>query len=197
MKMDTVGRANGAKYECLLFDLDDTLYPLSIEFMLKYLDIEESEVARMCLELYIQGALGYEFDNDDFHAYANGRLPYETLRPDPVLRNLPLSMPQRKIIFTNGDKAHAQQVVKRQRYGRAKRGRWTKLSDQLQLKRSHHTMQCHHAMHPTTTIPQAIGSNLTRQNQVQFHDSLNIPLRSNPRLTRGLRGRVTTLSVAC
>ncbi|KAL4273855.1 hypothetical protein GQ457_13G014770 [Hibiscus cannabinus] len=39
-------------------------------------------------------------------------------------------------------------------------------------------MQCHHAMHPTITIPQAIGSNLTRQNQGQFHDSLNIPLRS-------------------
>ncbi|KAK8505657.1 hypothetical protein V6N12_038391 [Hibiscus sabdariffa] len=37
----------------------------------------------------------------------------------------------------------------------------------------------------------------TPQNQGQFRDSLNIPLRSNPRLTRGLRGRVTTLSVAC
>ncbi|KAE8660553.1 Peptidyl-prolyl cis-trans isomerase [Hibiscus syriacus] len=131
MKMDIVERATGAKYECLLFDLDDTLYPLSIgfnlacrknieEFMLKYLDIEESEVPRMCLELYREygttmaglKALGYEFDNDEFHAYAHGRLPYETLRPDPVLRNLLLSMPQRKIIFTNGDKAHAQQVLK-------------------------------------------------------------------------------------
>ncbi|KAK8630863.1 hypothetical protein V6N13_079634 [Hibiscus sabdariffa] len=132
MKMDTVGRVTGAKYECLLFDLDDTLYPLSIgfnltcrknieEFMLKYLDIEESQVPRMCLELYREygttmaglKALGYEFDKDEFHAYAHGRLPYETLRPDPVLRNLLLSMPQRKIIFTNGDKAHAQQVLKR------------------------------------------------------------------------------------
>ncbi|KAL4368852.1 hypothetical protein GQ457_05G018520 [Hibiscus cannabinus] len=50
---------------------------------------------------------------------------------------------------------------------------------------SHHTMQCHHAMHPTTTDPQAIGSYPTRKNQGQFHDSLNIPLRSRPRLTRG------------
>ncbi|MBA0674828.1 hypothetical protein Goari_016402 [Gossypium aridum] len=57
--------------------------------------------------------LGYEFDNDEFHAYAHGRLPYETLRPDPVLRNLLLAMPQRKIIFTNADKAHALQVLKR------------------------------------------------------------------------------------
>ncbi|OMO82294.1 HAD-superfamily hydrolase, subfamily IA, variant 3 [Corchorus olitorius] len=58
-------------------------------------------------------ALGYEFDNDEFHAYVHGRLPYEKLRPDPVLRNLLLSMPQRKIIFTNADKAHARQVLKR------------------------------------------------------------------------------------
>nr|KJB09528.1 hypothetical protein B456_001G148700 [Gossypium raimondii] len=132
MKMDTVGRAAGAKYECLLFDMDDTLYPFSTgfnlacrknieEFMLKYLNIEESEVPRMCLELYREygttmaglKVLGYEFDNDEFHAYAHGRLPYETLRPDPVLRNLLLAMPQRKIIFTNADKAHALQVLKR------------------------------------------------------------------------------------
>ncbi|XWS76753.1 hypothetical protein CRYUN_Cryun01aG0204800 [Craigia yunnanensis] len=134
MKMDAVGRrrTTGAKYECLLFDMDDTLYPLSTgvnlacrknieEFMLQYLNIEESEVPRMCLELYKEygttmaglKALGYEFDNDEFHAYVHGRLPYETLRPDPVLRNLLLSMPQRKIIFTNADKAHARQVLKR------------------------------------------------------------------------------------
>ncbi|XP_017969312.1 PREDICTED: uncharacterized protein C24B11.05 isoform X2 [Theobroma cacao] len=132
MKMDAVGRATGTKYECLLFDMDDTLYPLSTgvnlacrknieEFMLQYVNIEESEVPRMCLELYREygttmaglKALGYEFDNDEFHAYVHGRLPYETLRPDPVLRNLLLSMPQRKIIFTNADKAHASQVLKR------------------------------------------------------------------------------------
>ncbi|XVE73564.1 hypothetical protein DITRI_Ditri11bG0128900 [Diplodiscus trichospermus] len=132
MNMDAVGRASGAKYECLLFDMDDTLYPLSTginltcrknieEFMLQYLNIEESEVPRMCLELYKEygttmaglKALGYEFDNDEFHEYVHGRLPYETLRPDPVLRNLLLSMPQQKIIFTNADKAHARQVLKR------------------------------------------------------------------------------------
>ncbi|KAL4339890.1 hypothetical protein GQ457_08G008690 [Hibiscus cannabinus] len=35
------------------------------------------------------------------------------------------------------------------------------------------------------TNTQVISSYPTRQNQGQFHDSLNIPLRSNPRLTRG------------
>nr|TKS14322.1 uncharacterized protein D5086_0000043960 [Populus alba] len=130
--MDTAERAKGPKYECLLFDMDDTLYPLSLglnlacrknieEFMLHKLHIEESEVPRMCLELYREHgttmaglkALGYEFDDDEFHAFVHGRLPYETLKPDPVLRNLLLSLPQRKIIFTNSDKAHAAEVLKR------------------------------------------------------------------------------------
>nr|DAD32921.1 TPA_asm: hypothetical protein HUJ06_011772 [Nelumbo nucifera] len=130
--MDASGRSSGAKYECLLFDMDDTLYPLSSglnlkcrknieEYMLQHLKIEESEVPRMCWELYQEygttmaglKALGYEFDNDEFHACVHGRLPYETLKPDPVLRNLLHSIPQRKIIFTNADKAHATQVLKR------------------------------------------------------------------------------------
>ncbi|XP_043711269.1 uncharacterized protein C24B11.05 isoform X2 [Telopea speciosissima] len=89
--------------------------------MLQHLQIEESEVPRMCLELYKEygttmaglKAIGYEFDDDEFHRNVHGRLPYDdTLKPDPVLRNLLLSMPQRKIIFTNADKAHAAQVLK-------------------------------------------------------------------------------------
>ncbi|KAL4367259.1 hypothetical protein GQ457_05G020390 [Hibiscus cannabinus] len=55
----------------------------------------------------------------------------------------------------------------------------------------HHTMQCHHAMHPITTEPQDIDSRTTQQNQGQFHGSLNILLRPRTRLTRGFRGRVT------
>ncbi|KAJ4968925.1 hypothetical protein NE237_015626 [Protea cynaroides] len=130
--MDGAGRSShGSKYECLLFDMDDTLYPMSSglnlacrkniqEYMLQHLQIEESEVPRMCLELYKEygttmaglKAIGHEFDDDEFHAYVHGKLPYDTLKPDPVLRNLLLSMPQRKIIFTNADKAHAAQVLK-------------------------------------------------------------------------------------
>lgn len=120
------------KYECLLFDLDDTLYPLSAginlacrkniqDYMRDHLQIEESQIAEMCLELYREygttmaglKALGYEFDNDEFHANVHGRLPYDNLRPDPVLRILLLSIPQRKIIFTNSDKVHAEEVLRR------------------------------------------------------------------------------------
>lgn len=102
--------------------------------MLHHLQIEESQVPKMCLELYkeygttmaglkvfylikksvhlnqlnlflsfCEQALGYEFDDDEFHAYVHGRLPYEILKPDPLLRNLLLSMPQRKIVSKSGD----------------------------------------------------------------------------------------------
>ncbi|KAK2993072.1 hypothetical protein RJ640_025727 [Escallonia rubra] len=130
--MVSTGRCYGAKYDCLLFDMDDTLYPMSSglnlacrknieEFMLQHLHMEEREVPRMCLELYREygttmaglKALGYEFDYDEFHAYVHGKLPYEALKPDPVLRNLLLSMPQRKIVFTNADREHTAQVLSR------------------------------------------------------------------------------------
>ncbi|KAF8668858.1 hypothetical protein HU200_052061 [Digitaria exilis] len=108
-------------------DIDDTLYPLSLglnqacQYMLDRLHIEESQVPKMCLDLYKEHGTtmaglkvsGYDFDNDDFHACVHGRLPYEKLKPDPVLRLLLLSLPQKKIIFTNSDKNHAATVLKK------------------------------------------------------------------------------------
>ncbi|KAF7823740.1 haloacid dehalogenase-like hydrolase [Senna tora] len=121
-----------AKYDCLLFDLDDTLYPLSSglsahvteniqEYMLQKLAIEETKVSELNVSLYktygttLAGlrAIGYEFDYDDFHSFVHGKLPYDMLKPDPVLRGILLSLPVRKIVFTNSDKAHADRVLHR------------------------------------------------------------------------------------
>ncbi|XP_057867243.2 uncharacterized protein C24B11.05 isoform X1 [Cryptomeria japonica] len=120
------------RYECLLFDLDDTLYPessgLSVactknigDYVAQKFGLDRKEVTAYCRELYKKygttmaglRALGYDFDYDDYHSYVHGRLPYENLKPDPVLKNLLLSMPQRKIIFTNSDKVHAAKVLSR------------------------------------------------------------------------------------
>ncbi|PQQ11739.1 uncharacterized protein Pyn_33483 [Prunus yedoensis var. nudiflora] len=118
------------KYECLLFDLDDTLYPSSSgmsqqctknieEYMVKKLGIEETTVTQLNQVLYknygtsMAGlrAIGYNFDNDDYHSFVHGRLPYEVLRPDHVLRTLLLSLPYRKLIFSNGDKVHVAKTL--------------------------------------------------------------------------------------
>ncbi|KAF3454679.1 hypothetical protein FNV43_RR05127 [Rhamnella rubrinervis] len=120
------------KYDCLLFDLDDTLYPLSSglslevtkniqEYMIQKLGMEENKVPELCVSLYKEygttmaglRAIGYDFEYDDFHGFVHGRLPYNILKPDPVLRGLLLSLPFRKVIFTNSDKVHAARALSR------------------------------------------------------------------------------------
>ncbi|KAG0546842.1 hypothetical protein BDA96_01G028700 [Sorghum bicolor] len=75
--------------------------------MRHHLHIEESHIADICLDLCKEfgttmaslKVLGYKFDSDEFHAAVHGTLPYHNLRPDPVLRTLLLSVPQRKIVI--------------------------------------------------------------------------------------------------
>ncbi|KAJ3687682.1 hypothetical protein LUZ61_016846 [Rhynchospora tenuis] len=120
------------KFDCLLFDLDDTLYPYSSgiaaactkniqDYMVEKLGIEESKILELSNLLYknygttMAGlrAVGYQFDYDDYHSFVHGKLPYEKIKPDPVLRSILLSLPIRKLIFTNGDKVHAIKALKR------------------------------------------------------------------------------------
>ncbi|KAE8688893.1 Ubiquitin fusion degradation UFD1 family protein isoform 1 [Hibiscus syriacus] len=121
-----------AKYDCLLFDVDDTLYPLSSglskactrnieEFMVQKLGVEGDKVSEVNRVLYrnygtsMAGlrAIGYNFDYDEYHSFVHGRLPYENLKHDHVLRNLLLSLPIRKVIFSNGDKVHVAKVLRK------------------------------------------------------------------------------------
>ncbi|KAH9787083.1 hypothetical protein KPL71_010478 [Citrus sinensis] len=96
LKMDTMGRTTAANYECLLFDLDDTLYPLSTGFNLACRRNIEGQIESLSIKFQ---AVGYEFDNDEFHAFVHGKLPYEKLKPDPI--------------FTNADQKHAMEVLGR------------------------------------------------------------------------------------
>ncbi|KAG2685865.1 hypothetical protein I3843_10G138100 [Carya illinoinensis] len=129
---DRYGQVQRPKYECLLFDLDDTLYPLSSglataclknikDYMVEKLGIDKSKIPDLCNLLYknygttMAGlrAIGYDFDYDEYHSFVHGRLPYENLKPDPVLRKRLLSLPYRKVIFTNADKVHAAKALSR------------------------------------------------------------------------------------
>ncbi|KAL8167885.1 hypothetical protein V2J09_009384 [Rumex salicifolius] len=126
------GYSHDSKYDCLLFDLDDTLYPPSVglskavlkniqDYMVERLSIDRSKLDDLCNYLYknygttMAGlrAIGYEFDYDEYHSFVHGRLPYENLKPDPLLRNLLVSCPIRKVIFTNADRIHAVKALKR------------------------------------------------------------------------------------
>ncbi|BAT90736.1 hypothetical protein LR48_Vigan238s004000 [Vigna angularis] len=120
------------KYDCLLFDLDDTLYPYSSgvcqqiamnieEYMIQKLGIDADKVAELNVPLYktygttMAGlkAIGYDFEIDEYNSFVHGRLPYDVLlKPDPVLRGILQSLPIRKIIFTNADSNHAISALK-------------------------------------------------------------------------------------
>ncbi|GFY92264.1 haloacid dehalogenase-like hydrolase (HAD) superfamily protein [Actinidia rufa] len=58
------------------------------------LGIPEDKVPEMCVRLNKEygttmaglRAIGYDFDYDDYHSFVHGRLPYEILKPDPVLK---------------------------------------------------------------------------------------------------------------
>ncbi|XP_076884547.1 phosphate metabolism protein 8-like isoform X1 [Bidens hawaiensis] len=150
---------NQSKYECLLFDVDDTLYPLGsglqaqctkniTEYMVNELHIDENKIPELFAQLYknygttIAGlrAFGYDFDYDHYHRYrilsflfflskyklrnlmciilminsfVHGRLPYQYLKPDPVLRTLLHSLPIRKVIFSNANEGHVAEVLHR------------------------------------------------------------------------------------
>ncbi|XAR58969.1 Pyridoxal phosphatase [Bertholletia excelsa] len=127
---DPYQHAPEPKYDCLLFDVDDTLYPFSsglskectkniIEYMINKLGMEEDKVPEMCIQLYkdygttMAGlrAIGYDFDYDNFHGFVHGRLPYETLKPDAVLKSLLQSLPIRKVIFSNANKEHVASII--------------------------------------------------------------------------------------
>ncbi|KAI3811577.1 hypothetical protein L1987_21303 [Smallanthus sonchifolius] len=100
-----------SQYECLLFDVDDTLYPLSSglsarctknirEYMVNEVEIDESKAPEMCAQLYrdygttMAGlrAFGYDFDHDDYHRY----------RIFPFV-----------LIFSNASEAHVAEVLHR------------------------------------------------------------------------------------
>ncbi|KAK1298832.1 hypothetical protein QJS10_CPB14g00633 [Acorus calamus] len=129
---DLYNQPQRPKYDCLLFDLDDTLYPLSTglatsclknikDYMIEEMGIEASKIPDLCNVLYknygttMAGlrAIGYDFDHDEYHRFVHGRLPYDKLKPDPVLRHLLLSLPLRRLIFTNADKIHAAKALRR------------------------------------------------------------------------------------
>ncbi|KAK9287653.1 hypothetical protein L1049_016090 [Liquidambar formosana] len=123
---------SSSPFDCLIFDLDDTLYPAKTgiaqackknidDFLVEKCGFAENKASSLRVGLFkkygssLAGlrALGYDVDADDYHSFVHGRLPYDQIKPDSQLRNLLQSIPQRKVIFTNSDKNHAAKVLDR------------------------------------------------------------------------------------
>ncbi|GER44695.1 haloacid dehalogenase-like hydrolase superfamily protein [Striga asiatica] len=124
--------ASDSAFECVIFDLDDTLYSSKTgigqavkrnvqDFLVEKCGFSESEAPIVNAEFFrtygssLAGlrASGYNINPEDYHSFVHGRLPYDLIRPDPRLRNLLQSIKQRKIIFTNSDRIHAIKALNR------------------------------------------------------------------------------------
>jgi pyrimidine 5'-nucleotidase len=118
------------RFKSLYFDLDDTLYPASSGlwdairdrmniYMRKFIDLPLADIVSIrqkYLEQYGTTLRGlqahYVVDVDEYLAFVHD-LPLEKyIHPDPNLRTLILSLPQRRWIFTNSDHNHANRVLK-------------------------------------------------------------------------------------
>ncbi len=117
------------RYQLLLFDLDETLYPTTSglwnaiaqrmqDYMVERIGIPSDQVdtiRRSYFEKYGTTLRGlqanYQVDALDFLRYVHDIPLGQVLEPDPDLRPLLLSLPQRKWICTNADRGHAQRVL--------------------------------------------------------------------------------------
>jgi putative hydrolase of the HAD superfamily len=117
------------QYQTLFFDLDDTLYPHTAGlweairqrmdlYMSERLGLAESEIPRLrmyYLETYGTTLRGLQnhlhVDAQDFLAFVHDLPVRQYLKPDPSLRSMLLSLPQRRWIFTNADHRHANRVL--------------------------------------------------------------------------------------
>ncbi len=116
-------------FKSLYFDLDDTLYPPNSGlwdairermnvYMQKIIDLPLAEITTIrqgYLEKYGTTLRGlqanYDIDAEGYLAFVHDLPLKEYIRPDPALRTLLLSLPQRRWIFTNSDRNHARRVV--------------------------------------------------------------------------------------
>jgi putative hydrolase of the HAD superfamily len=116
--------------DILFFDLDDTLYPARTGlwrairermglYMVERLGMDPQavpEIRRHYFETYGTTLRGlqkhHQVSTDDYLAYVHDLPLDQYLEPQPELRKMLLSLPQRRLIFTNSDQAHAGRVLR-------------------------------------------------------------------------------------
>ena len=116
-------------YSTLFFDLDDTLYPsnsglwIEIRSRMEHymhdrlgLPLEKiPELRQTYLEKYGTTLRGlqneYQVDPNDYLSFVHDVRLNQYIQPNHTLRDILLSLPQRRFVFTNSDTNHAQRVM--------------------------------------------------------------------------------------
>jgi pyrimidine 5'-nucleotidase len=113
----------------IFFDLDATLYPESNglwpairakidQYMHEKMNIPKTEIPRLREKYYLSHGttlrglqIHYGIEAKDYLNYVHDLPLHEFLKPDPALRDMLLSIPRRRWIFTNSDRPHAKRVI--------------------------------------------------------------------------------------
>jgi putative hydrolase of the HAD superfamily len=114
---------------CLLFDLDDTLYPYGSgawdrvrlridQFLIEKMGFPQGDVSALRSRLFNQYGttlrglqIEYQVDMDDYLRFVHDAPLEDILSPDPELDQVLHALPQRKVIFTNAYAPHARRVM--------------------------------------------------------------------------------------
>ncbi len=130
----TFGPTRNAKmetrFQCLLFDLDNTLYPRELgifdrvveriwDYLILRMGFEEETAARLRKE-YIRKygstlrglMIHHHIDPDDYLDYVHDVGVEDLLGPNPLLRDLLRSIPVQKALFTSSHRPHAVKVLR-------------------------------------------------------------------------------------
>ena len=123
-------RRGFAQVEAWVFDLDNTLYPHHLnlwqqvdarirDYVAAFLAVTHEEAFRLQKEYYrrygstMRGMMiEHGMEPDAFLAFVH-EIDHSPLRPDPALGAAIEKLPGRKLILTNGTRAHADAVVRR------------------------------------------------------------------------------------
>ena len=117
------------RFSTLFFDLDDTLYPNSnglwtairsrIQlYMIERMGIPEKDAPSLREQYFkmygttLRGLQArHHLDTEDFLAFVHDLPLGDYITPDLVQRDVIASLPNRKLVFTNADSAHARRVL--------------------------------------------------------------------------------------
>ncbi len=113
----------------IFFDLDDTLYPPERgvwgeiarrinRYMIERVGIPEPDVDALRRRYFAEYGITcnglrreHGVDPQDFYRFVHDIPLADYLAPDPALRRMLQSMPQKKIVFSNADRAYIQRVL--------------------------------------------------------------------------------------
>ena len=120
---------NNSHIECILFDLDDTLYPREAgvmdvlrdriqHYMVHKVKLPPDDISLKRHHFYqkygtaLRGLVEeHSIDPEDFLAFVHDLNPADFFGASPPLDNMLTLIPLRKVVFTNSDSSHSERVL--------------------------------------------------------------------------------------